>query len=116
MAQRKNRSLTAAQWRTHINEHAASKQPLAAYCRQHGLAIATFRHWRHKLSETPLVTNPERDIKPATLVPVRVVPPVAPVIDPAILSVVLPNGARIEMRVTDKSFPWVLQHVSSLAC
>ena len=59
MAQRKHRSLTTAQWRTHMNEHAAGKQPLAAYCRQHGLSIATFRHWRKKLNEAPVVPNAE---------------------------------------------------------
>lgn len=116
MAQRKNRPLTTAQWRAHINEHAASKQPLVAYCRQHDLAIATFRHWRKKLNEAPVMANPESQAKPATLVPVRVVSSAAPVIEPAILSVMLPNGARIEMRVTEKSFPWVLQHVGSLTC
>jgi hypothetical protein len=30
------------------------------------------------------------------------------------MSVLLPNGARIEMRVTEASFPWVLKQVGAL--
>ena len=113
MQRRKNRLLTPAQWSEHVAQHAARKQPLAAYCRENGLAIATFRHWRHKLKAEPkLVNNPA---KLPTLVPVKIVSSVTvPTLEPALMSVLLPNGARIEMRVTEASFPWVLKQVGAL--
>jgi len=108
------RRLSAKQWSDHISQHAASKQPLAAYCRQHGLAIATFRHWRNKLKAEPAPAKPPATLP--TLVPVKTVPSVTtPAVEPALMSVLLPNGARIEMRVTEASFPWVLKQVGTLA-
>ncbi len=107
------RRLSAKQWSEHVSQHAASKQPLAAYCRQHGLAIATFRHWRNKLKAEPALAKPPA--KPPTLVPVKIISSVpAPTLEPALMSVLLSNGARIEMRVTEASFPWVLKQVGAL--
>ncbi len=114
MQRRKNRLLTPAQWSEHIAQHAARKQPLAAYCRENGLAIATFRHWRHKLKSEPALAKPPATLP--TLVPVKIVSSthVPPMLEPALMSVLLPNGARIEMRVTEASFPWVLKQVGAL--
>jgi hypothetical protein len=113
MQRRKNRLLTPAQWSEHITSHVTSKQSLIAYCQQHGLVIATFRHWRHKLKPKPALAKPPTTL-PA-LVPVKIVSSThAPMIEPALMSVLLPNGARIEMRVTEASFPWVLKQVGAL--
>ena len=114
MQRRKNRLLTPAQWSEHVAQHAARKQALAAYCRENGLAIATFRHWRHKLKAEPTLAKPPAKLP--TLVPVKIVSSVpAPTLEPALMSVLLPNGARIEMRVTEASFPWVLKQVGALS-
>lgn len=114
MQRRKNRLLTPAQWSEHIAQHAARKQPLAAYCRANGLAIATFRHWRHKLTKADPASGKNSANLPA-LVPVKIVSSVsATSLEPALMSVLLPNGVRIEMRVTEASFPWVLRHVGAL--
>ena len=108
------RRLSAKQYSEHVSQHAACKQPLAAYCRQHGLAIATFRHWRNKLKAEPALAK--SPAKLPTLVPVKIVSSVpAPTLEPALMSVLLPNGARIEIRVTEASFPWVLKQVGALS-
>jgi len=117
MQRRQHRSLTPAQWQEHFKAHAASKQPLVDYCRQHDVAIATFRYWRNKLkSDAPLVVKSNRENAPQTLVPVKVVAPSSPRMESAILTVRLPNGATIEIQVTEKSFPWVLQQIGALPC
>ena len=117
MQRRQHRSLTPAQWQEHFIAHSASKQPLADYCRQHDLAIATFRYWRSKLkNDASLVVKSIKEETPPTLVPVKMVVPSSPRMESAILTARLPNGARIEIQVTEKSFPWVLQQIGTLTC
>lgn len=117
MQRRQHRSLTPAQWQEHFKSHSARKQSLADYCRQHELAIATFRYWRSKLTaDAPLVIKPIKEETQPTLVPVKVVVPSSPRMESAILTARLPNGATIEIQVTEKSFPWILQQIGALTC
>lgn len=38
-------------WQQHIISWQSSGQSQQAYCREHGIALATFGYWRHKLKK-----------------------------------------------------------------
>jgi hypothetical protein len=38
-------------WQQHISNWQSSSQSQQAYCREHGIALATFGYWRHKLKK-----------------------------------------------------------------
>lgn len=58
-------------WQSHITAWQKSGSSQKAYCQQHELSLATFYHWKQKL--TPVET------KSSKLISVRMVPPSATV-------------------------------------
>jgi hypothetical protein len=71
-------------WRTHLARQRRSALSQAAYCRKHGLALASFAYWvRKQRSHTRPV------VAAARLVPVRIVP------EPALPREEYPSGVRL---------------------
>ena len=40
-------------WTTRLQDHAASGQPIRAWCAVHGVTEASFHYWRKRLSSAP---------------------------------------------------------------
>lgn len=72
-------------WRDRLSAWDASGLSAAAFCRQHGIAISSFYHWRTRLARLDRSQH---------LVPVVIEPMSAP--SSAALNVRLPNGVVIE--------------------
>lgn len=57
-------------WEQHIHNWQSSGQSQQAYCREHGIALATFGYWRHKLKQT--------DCQKPRFYPIEVVEEISP--------------------------------------
>lgn len=53
----KNKNSVAARWARIVRQQRASGLTVAAYCRRHDLAEATFYHWRRKVSAGGVVAG-----------------------------------------------------------
>lgn len=70
------------QWQTHVEAWRASGLSQSAYCREHGLSLASFGYWRRRLAGDTV--GPQTGV-----LPIRVA---APVTAGSQVQVRLPNG------------------------
>jgi putative transposase len=75
-------------WRERFRRYAKSTLSVGDFCREEGLSVPTFYHWRKKLAQAPLR---RQSGKRRAFRPVMVTPSVAA------LSVRLPGGAELEV-------------------
>lgn len=82
------------QWRRLVDGWEQSGLTQAQYCRKKGISVASLQRWRRLLADTDEASN-EPAVSPSFL-PVRLVEN-ADVVSGVDLTVVLPDGVRIEV-------------------
>jgi hypothetical protein len=87
----------AAQWRGRLKRFGSANVSVARFCRREGVSVASFYHWRKKLTvEADPPTIPRRTAhKPCAFQAVTVAPTTPPI------AVHLPGGAHLEVPAGD---------------
>lgn len=91
-------------WSAHVQAWQSSGATQAAYCRAHGLSLASFGYWRRKLAGHAQPASP-------AMLPIRV----APAVQRASVEVRLPGGIVLGVAAADPA--WLARLLRSLgAC
>ena len=87
---------TPEQWQQIVNDQKISGLPQKAYCRQHGLSLATFCNWKKKLAhQTQQENTPSQEAGDWIEVPTEVSPSQH---NQWAMELELPGGVTLRMR------------------
>jgi len=91
------RERNAARWQRHVLEYRSSSLTQREFCEHHGLALSTFARWCRLQTHATLDSLESGDSRPAGFVHLRLRDETpSSVSGSPSLSVVLPNGLRIQ--------------------
>lgn len=80
-------------WSSHVQAWQCSGTTQAAYCRGHGVSLASFGYWRRKLAGSVQPASP-------AVLPIRV----APAVQEARVEVRLPGGIVLDVTAADPAW------------
>lgn len=84
-------------WRCHLERQAASGSTIRAYCRECGLAEASFHYWRRVIADRDHQSSESTTTATQTFLPVAIIdPPAQPASSP--IDIRLADGQRLRVR------------------